>query len=280
MTLRRSIACLLFAFFLAVRGAPPVSAAPSPAPATVAPLLEDAAAATKSAAASDDKAKALAVQKGAETDSYDVKKAAHVADQAALTAGYQQACPPGYPAERKAQCDQIYQTYVTNYNTSKTNFAQYVFQPSIDRWNALDAQQKTELANAEKQRAAAQRALSVLAKFFPGCAIGTTTAALEATVDCMHQAWDGGRTHGALDAVNSKSTPFFWNDANASVKKYHDQFNTYSKAQASDEWLLKTLQSQPAGPDRDMQMVTVKQRMSDRTNKMAFLKFQASEAAK
>jgi len=285
MTFRSIISSLLFALFVVLSGTTKVEADPTPAPrvtaaSSIAPMLGDAQAETKAASASDEKAKSLGVQKGAETDSYNVKKAAQEASQIALTAAYNQTCPQGYPAERKAQCDQVYQTYVTNYNNARDTFSANVFAPSLQRWNALDAQQKMEQANAEKQRAAAQRALSVLSKFFPACAIGATTEALEATVDCMRQAWDGGGHHDPLGAVNGNGTPFFWNDANAAVKKYHDQFNAYQKAQSADEALQQTLQNQPSGPDRDMRLYTVQQRMSGRTNKMAYLKYQASQAAK
>jgi hypothetical protein len=284
LTLHRSIISLFFALVLGAAGALAAGAGPSAPPATLAPLLEDAAAATKSASASDDKAKALDLQKGAETASFNVKKAAHAADQAALSSAYQSACPQGYPPERKAQCEQTYQTYVSNYTASSAQFTQNVFQPSLQRWNALDAQAQAEKANALKQRAAAQRALAVLSKFFPGCPIGSTAETLEATVDCMHRGWDGGQAHDPLNhaplPVNGNVTPFVWNDANASVKQYHDQFNIYSKAQAADETLLNTLESQPYDPDRNMQIQAVKQRMSTRTNNMAFLKYQAGQSAK
>jgi hypothetical protein len=279
LTPHRTILCLFFGLVLTAVGTVAADAGPPAPPAALAPLLEDAAAATKSAAASDDKAKALAVQKSDETTSFNVKKAAHAADQVALTNAYRSACPPGYPAEQKAQCEQTYQTYASNYTASATQFDRNIFQPSLQRWNALDAQAQAEKANALKQRAAAQRALSVFSKFFPGCPIGTTTEALEATVDCMHQAWDGGQAHDPLP-VNGKGTPFFWNDANAGVKQYHDQFNIYSKAQAADEALLNTLESQPSDSDRNMQIQAVKQRMSTRSNKMAFLKYQAGQTAK
>jgi|GEM_PF-6510152 len=128
----------------------------------------------------------------------------------------------------------------------------------------------------EKQRAAAQRALAVLLKSFPTCSIGDgSVAALESVAECMSKPWDGGGGHAAL-AVDGRGTPFFWNAKVPGVKGYHDQYLVYANAQRTDEALLRTLESQTAGPGRDMRIFAVKQRMDGRSQKMNFLKYQAT----
>jgi|GEM_PF-3829951 len=256
----RIIPSLLFALFLGMSGAAKVAAAdPTDA---VTPLLKEADAATKAAAATD-------AQIVAENTAADAAKAASTAERQGLTAAYKQACPQGFPPERQAQCDQIYQTYSSNFDAAKARYdADYA--AYSQRWNVLDAQRKRQRATAETQRAAAQRTLSVVVKSFPNCSLGDgSISALESAVDCMRRAWDGGGAHAPL-TVDGGGTPFFWNDKNPVVKGRHDQYAAYAKAQSADDALLQTLKSQIPRPD--VRIAALKQSMADRENAMNCLK--------
>ena len=141
---------------------------------------------------------------------------------------------------------------------------------------ALVAQRATEIANGEAQRAAARRALTLLLKAFPNCTLGDgSTAALESAVNCFSQAFDGAKHQGTtVDA----SGHIVWNDKNPNVRKFHDQFNAYAKAQSADEALLRSVESQPASQGRDMRVLAIKDRINGRSTKMDFLIYQARTA--